>query len=456
MLRFLRRVLEDLKKGENIDHYLTVIAAIVLTTLNLAGIASNEQVAALTLAVLALFAFSSLGNRHRIDELVKSLVKERSNFFNEKFPASFETDFINADEIWLVGVSLARTINSNYITLERKLRRGGKVKVLLVHPEGPALEIAVSRNYVLRNAANKRSDIIQTLQLLCNLKESTGGSLQIRTIENPLSYGATVINPNTGTGILYLEHYTFRVSSDSIPRFVLQPKDTHWYDFFKKEIEALWDYGTEWNCEASSSESAKENSVATSTIPINEVFIEEFKEPQLNEGKWLKVEYSDAAIISDGALHLNSLGNSTSFPYIISRTKIIPETGAFSIKIGFQYAKVTGNGTGIVVTSMAPNRRIPLNDASKYTYAFRVWQDVQGLYVGKTKVSINDSNYHIVDFRWLEERIETHFNDEIIESRSTSNTPRPSILWMGNQVYLGSKSEWTTFRVIFIETTKLL
>ena len=62
-MRFLRRIWDDIKQGENLDLYLTVLAAIVLAILNLAGFAVSSVVNSFSLAILALLAVAMLGNR---------------------------------------------------------------------------------------------------------------------------------------------------------------------------------------------------------------------------------------------------------------------------------------------------------------------------------------------------------------------------------------------------------
>lgn len=176
----------------------------------------------------------------------------------EEYPSQYKGDFETATELWLFGVTLHRTIQNNYAVIERKLHQGHHIKVLLIHPEGPGMEMAVQRNYVLREVGPKSSDTRLTLQLLCNLAKTTPGKLESRTIQFPLAYGATIVNPNAATGVLYLEHYCFRISSESWPRFVLQASDGQWYDFYKREIEALWDAGVEWTCSESDTARAAE------------------------------------------------------------------------------------------------------------------------------------------------------------------------------------------------------
>ena len=110
--------------------------------------------------------------------------------------------------------------------------------------------MAVARNYARREVEPKSSEIRFNLQLLCDLGKISPDKLEVRTIQYPLAYGVTAVNPDTASGALYLEHYCFRTASDSLPRFVLRAEDGQWYDFFKKEIRALWDAGVGWPCDS--------------------------------------------------------------------------------------------------------------------------------------------------------------------------------------------------------------
>jgi hypothetical protein len=245
----MRRIWDDIRSGENIDLYITVIVAIGLAILNVIGVAPQTYLAPITLAVLGLLAITSLGNRYRIEELLQKQVQSTDTFYVEEYPSSYKNDFETAEELWLIGVSLRRTFQANYPKIEQKLRQGHIIKVLLVHPEGAGLEMAVSRNYARREVEPKSNEIRFNLQLLCDLRKSFPDKIEVRTIQYPLAYGVTAANPDTASGTLYLEHYCFRTASDSLPRFVLRAKDGRWYDFFKSEIRALWNAGTEWPCD---------------------------------------------------------------------------------------------------------------------------------------------------------------------------------------------------------------
>ena len=248
-MKTLRLIWDDIRKGENIDLYLTIVAAVLFVVLNLVGVTSQSFLAPLTLAVLALLAITNLGNRHRMEELLEQKAHTLDDFFQEEYPPSYKNDFDHATEVWLVGVSLNRTIKTLYGKLEQKLKQGGRVRVLLVHPQGPGLEMAVERGYSLRDVDMKRQEILSNLRLLNALRLIAPDRLEVRTIQHPLNYGATATNPNDSNGALYLEHYCFRVTTESLPRYVLRTQDGRWYDFFKAELRTLWEAGQIWTIE---------------------------------------------------------------------------------------------------------------------------------------------------------------------------------------------------------------
>lgn len=149
------------------------------------------------------------------------------------------------------GVTIRGTLRNHYGQMEDKLRKGHRIKVLLVHPDGPAVDLAASRYYATtgRDSARRSMQIGDSLNSLCGLKRIANSNLEIRTIQNPLTFGAICTSPDSVSGALYLEHFPFRTAPDSLPKYVLYSADGKWYDFFRKEILALWECGTQWKCE---------------------------------------------------------------------------------------------------------------------------------------------------------------------------------------------------------------
>ena len=227
---------------ENIIEYVTIIVAIGVAILDLLGRVPDNSIVPLTLAVLGLLAASML----RIQQKIEQFTGPQGQLFQEKHDDGLEKDLEHAKEVWLMGVSLSRTIKTNYVPFERKLAQGDTIRVLLVDPKGKGIEMAAGREYGSRFDAKRLRDLIRgSLDDLERLKQKAPDKLHVRVIDNPLTFGGVAVNPNDAAGVLYLEHYSYKMPGGSVPKFVLRAGDGQWYDFFRDEMQALWDNGVQ-------------------------------------------------------------------------------------------------------------------------------------------------------------------------------------------------------------------
>lgn len=248
-MKILRQILDDIRHGENIDLYVAAPLAIVVAILGIFGVTSPELIGSITLIILSLLATSLLANRNAVKKLTQKLSQtSESFFFKELSESNFEVDFENAKDLWLVGVSLNVIVRLHYSLIERKLRAGHSIKALVVHPEGSAIEMAEMRAYGRPSIERTKGDIENTLRDLCDLRRITSGKLEIRTIQYPLGHGVIARDPNTATGIIYIQNYPFKTEGGSRPKFVLYARDGYWYDLFKKELSNLWENSVDWDC----------------------------------------------------------------------------------------------------------------------------------------------------------------------------------------------------------------
>jgi hypothetical protein len=247
-MSLFRRAWEDIRHGDNIDLYAAVPLAIVIAVLGLLGVTSPQVISSLTLAILGLLAVSLLASRHAVQDLSQKLTQTSDTFFFKNLTeTNYQADFEDATDLWLVGVSLTTIIRTNYSSMDRKLRAGHTIKALLVHPEGPAVEMAEMRAFAPPNIERARNEITAALQYLCNLSQVAPGKLEIRTIQHPLGHGTIARDPESASGTIYIQNYPFKTEAGSRPKFVLRAKDGFWYDFFKQELHNLWENGTEWH-----------------------------------------------------------------------------------------------------------------------------------------------------------------------------------------------------------------
>lgn len=245
-MRLLQRLWKDIRQGENIDLYITVTIAIILAVLNIAGVAPPTWVAPLILAVLALLAFATLGNRHRLEAVLQGIDQTEQKLLVGNFPPDLEIDLERAKEVWMVGVSLYSTTMKYYSLLERKLKEGCSVKILLVSPDGLSVQIVMTRRYGPISVEEERTRIRTSLQRLCELQKVAEGQLEIRTVDTLLTFGAFALDPEASGGVFYVEHYGFRTRREFLRKLVLHRNDECWYDSIKTEIFDLWESGTRW------------------------------------------------------------------------------------------------------------------------------------------------------------------------------------------------------------------
>lgn len=252
-MKQLRRVWEDIQHGENVDLYVAAPLAILIAILGIFGITSPQLVSSITLVILGLLATSLLTSRHAVKDLSQKITQTSETvFFKDLANTNFETDFEDADALWLIGVSLTTITRSHYSIIERKLRAGQTIKAMVVHPDGPAIEMAEIRAYGRPSIERARTEIRNTLEDLCALSLVAPGKLEIRTIQHPLGHGVIARDPDTASGTIYIQNYPFKTEGGSRPKFMLRPKDGFWYDFFKEELHNLWEYGVEWQCKTKS------------------------------------------------------------------------------------------------------------------------------------------------------------------------------------------------------------
>jgi hypothetical protein len=249
MIEPLQRIWKDVRSGENLDVYLTIAVALVLSVLNILEVGLSDKLPAVTLSVLALLAISSLVSRHRVEDLTNNLESMGEIFVNEFELREFRKDLSLADEIWLFGASLDDVVKDYYSLFERKLMDGKFIRAMVIEPNAlDVLELSEMRAYV--NPDVKRASIkaSTTLSDLCELQKIAPELMHLRTIEFPITHRLIALNPGRPDGKLYISNYPFGTPGGSLPKFLLSAQDGQWYNLYKQEAENLWNAGRDWQC----------------------------------------------------------------------------------------------------------------------------------------------------------------------------------------------------------------
>jgi hypothetical protein len=247
----IRRVRDDLRGGRNVELYLTVTLSLCIAILSVFDVVNIKVVGAATLAVLALLAASGVASRHqageirgRLDQLTADISGDvpADRFLKPRMPA-LDDEMAAATEIGLVGVTLTRTVRDLLPTLDRRLRKGASIRVVVIDPEGSARADAVARS----RGADKR-DFYQprldsTIDLLRVLASAAPdeSALELRVLPYVPTFGMCLVDPGEAHGRIHVEMYQHQTIEKN-PSFSLRAdRDNPWYQLFARQFETLWD-----------------------------------------------------------------------------------------------------------------------------------------------------------------------------------------------------------------------
>jgi len=250
-----RRDWLDVALGHHLEIYLTALLSLVLGVLGIFDVVNIRIVAAATLGTLALLAIANLGGRHQIDELrgtVTRLTEAVNRAAHTDVPADrflavkapvLDDELRGANDVRLVGVTLSRTVRDLAGTIERRLRAGAVVRVVVIDPNSSAPLDALARTLGITSPDLYGPRIAATMELLAHLASRAGGAgrVEVRLLPFVPAFGMYLIDPDEPDGRAYVELYQHR-SLEPNPCFGLRAeRDGHWYRFFVTQFDILWD-----------------------------------------------------------------------------------------------------------------------------------------------------------------------------------------------------------------------
>lgn len=253
-MRVFLRFWRGLRTNKGVDIYLSIGLALVVGVLGLSNVVSNDTVAAATLATLAVIAVSMLISRHQmigltetvqgVSESVRSQAIEGLSMDRllPESPSGVGLIHAGARDIAIVGVTLSRTIRSNYDELERRLLAGARIRVALIDPKsGAPMEAA------RRCSVDDRPEIFEhrldpALDLLRQLSEMehAAGSVEVRLLPYVPSVGLILLDAETETGRIYVDVYAHRPVGPEPIIGLRRDRDPRWYRHFAQEFDRIW------------------------------------------------------------------------------------------------------------------------------------------------------------------------------------------------------------------------
>ncbi|MDP1807963.1 MAG: hypothetical protein Q8L35_00280 [Actinomycetota bacterium] len=234
----------DTKTGENIDAYLTLVAAIVVSLLGLFGIVDIEKITSLTLGVLALLAYSSLKNRHQATDYIKSQLGLHFLFSNSS-PVQEERLRI-AKTISHNGITLVGSSNALLDVFKDCAARGGEVKLVVIDPANVALDVAAQRFSKYQDAKRLKREVQHSLD---NLKSILGQNCKVRLLRAMAPFSLWIIDEDDNQGEIWLGLYPFRGKTEPWLK-ILPGSNKKMFDFLVEQFKLLWEASSAYNAES--------------------------------------------------------------------------------------------------------------------------------------------------------------------------------------------------------------
>ena len=155
----IRIVWGDIISGKNLDAYIAILFGVILTLLDIFDLTSTDVVGPGILLVLTFLVFGSLANRRairRFENSVSKITPQDDLFGTIEFPGETLGRILRESKsIGLLGISLYRMISLYYTDVQFALEQGGELKILLVNPESPAIEMVAFRGTLQHSVGNR-------------------------------------------------------------------------------------------------------------------------------------------------------------------------------------------------------------------------------------------------------------------------------------------------------------
>lgn len=236
------------------DLVFTVAVAVIVGVLGALDVVGPTVVGGATLTTLGLLALSSLHGRSAVQSLTHSVTELRRHvgdrasadqLLSPSTPGT-DLDLAGADDIRIVGVTLARTVRSHYAVLRERLGAGATVRIALIAPDTTTVTEAARRSTVPDRPEIFEHRLRPTLDLLDELAAHATagpGCLQVRLLDFVPAFGLVAADADTPAGQVRVDIYSHRCGTPEPMLPLSADRDLHWFRHFVGEFERVWAAG---------------------------------------------------------------------------------------------------------------------------------------------------------------------------------------------------------------------
>jgi hypothetical protein len=251
MMVDLKQVLHELRSGQNIDVYLTIVVCAALLTFDIFGVTNASAISSGILAVLLLLALNNLQSRHthkRLEHLVTAVSSSQASpsvsaVFREWNDNLFKERITTARHLKLLSIANIDFLLSNTEVLKDFLRRDGTIRSIYVKPDGEAIKVVAAGGAgVDKHPKYIAERIWQSFLKLQEFAEVSKNpdSIQVKIVDQYPNAILTMIDYQDVNKIMFVTLNAFREPYANRPSFVLKNQDQKWFTFYENCFEHLW------------------------------------------------------------------------------------------------------------------------------------------------------------------------------------------------------------------------
>jgi hypothetical protein len=237
--------LRSVLKWSNAPPLLTVLTASLVLSLSAVGVIELTIAENLIVGLVALLGIDALTERLSILKRIEGRLNEISAgqpLRSRGQIPSFASFVGPANEIVVVAISGISVLHQNLELLLEKIRDGCKVRIVLLDPQSPAVEV-LHMQYGLPTAAR---DIPASLQALCRIQASEG-FCEVRLLDVFTPFSVIAVNLHGRSGAMIVEFHTYKKTLGERPHVLLTAREsTSWFNIYKEQLELAWSNAKPW------------------------------------------------------------------------------------------------------------------------------------------------------------------------------------------------------------------
>lgn len=255
-MKIIRNILNDIKKGENIDRYLALFIGLICSFIGIFNISLKYVFTAIStvLTLLALGILMDRKNTQKVSKLLEGLTIKQNEIFAQRDKYFFYNNILesisNAKEEICILARSGSTLTSFDEEIQEAINRNCQVRIILCARNQETINSMAFRGYNTTNHSAIISEIDNSIRNLKSLKEKINKSqiylLKIREIKYLPPIGLSIADPESIDGKLFALLVSFRSQSRSGPSILLKKKnDIGLFNYFKKEFDNYWEAADE-------------------------------------------------------------------------------------------------------------------------------------------------------------------------------------------------------------------